>query len=54
MNYTGRYPRTLQEAFGPYARLHVDRRHWLDRHSKKIIMGVSLVITCISIAALSF
>ena len=28
---TRRYPRTIQEAFGPYAVFEVDRRTWWDK-----------------------
>ncbi len=47
-NHTGRFPRTLQAAFGPYARWDVERRapFW-RRHA----IALSLVLFFVTIGA---
>lgn len=45
-DHTGRYARTLQEAFGPHAEWHVERRPWLDRKLPRI--AVLLVVVAVA------
>lgn len=43
--YGDRFPRTLQEAFGPHAELHIERRAFLDKYLGYVVaVGVGLLI----------
>lgn len=44
-NYTGRFPRTLQSAFGPYARWHIERHEpWHRRYACAMALALFVVV----------
>lgn len=51
MQTTRRHPRTMQEAFGPYANRHISEPYSPMRLADKIIVGAGLVIgVCVLVA----
>jgi len=51
MQTTRRYPRTMQEAFGPYANCHISEPYAPMRLADKIIVGAGLLIgVCVLVA----